>query len=69
MLNRLRQMLRVHSPSRLGMTQREWEECGKRMQEGFEEGWAETKERCSAFEREIEQAIEKIKSEIQSPPG
>ena len=70
MLNWLRRMFAVRSPSRFGMTKEEWVECGKRMQEGFEEGYASVKEKCAAFQMDVEKAVgETINSEKQSPPG
>ena len=70
MLNWLRRMFGVHSPSLHGMSQEEWEECGILLQEGFEEGFASVKETCTAFQMDTNKAIEEIIiSEKQSPPG
>ena len=70
MLDWLRRLLGVRSPSLYGMTQEEWEECGRLLQEGFEEGFASVKETCTAFQIDTNKAIEEIiNSEKQSPPG
>ena len=70
MLNWLRRLFGVHSPSLHWMTQEEWEERGSLLQEGFEEGFASVKERCAASQMDTNKAIEEIiNSEKQSPPG
>ena len=70
MLNLLRQLFGVRSPSRFGMSKREWEECGKQMQQGFEEGYKGVYEKCTTFKMDMEKDIEEIiNSEKQSPPG
>ena len=65
MLNLLRQLLAVRSPSRWGMTQEEWVECGKIMQEGFEEGIAATRGRGVAFQIAFNQSIEDAINEVE----
>ena len=65
MLNLLRQLLAVRSPSRWGMTKREWEECGRLMQEGFEEGFKSVHEKCTAFKEDTVESIEAIINEVE----
>ena len=69
MLNLLRRLLGVRSPSMWGMTKEEWVECGKLMQEGFAEGIARTREIGAEFQIAFNQSIEDaMNSAEQSPP-
>ena len=65
MLNLLRRLFAVRSPSRFGMTAREFEECGRLMQEGFEEGFKSVHEKCTAFEHDTVKSIEAIINEVE----
>ena len=60
MVNWLRRLLGVHSPSLHGMTQAECAECGRLLQEGFEEGYSSVKEKCAAFQMDTRKAIEEV---------
>lgn len=49
MIDLLRWLLVVHSPSRHGMTKKEIEKLGEEMSKGFLDGWNATIERCKAI--------------------